>query len=574
MEKVFETINIEDLKSNMNMPKTVKIFDTTLRDGEQAPGISLTVDDKINIAKRLDTLGVDTIEIGFPVSSEGEKEAARRAADLGFNATLCGLARTKEKDINAVINCNLPYVHTFIATSPLHRQYKLKKSREEVISTAVGAVEYAKDHGLKVEFSAEDATRTELDFLLELYKEVENAGADVINVPDTVGILVPPTTEKLIREIKSNINVPVSLHFHNDFGLAVANSIVGIEQGASQVHCTINGIGERGGNASLEELAVSLKVAYNMDLSIDTTQLYDICNFVGYLTGIKIPPNKPVIGENAFAHEAGIHVDGILKNAMTYEPISPEVVGHKRRIALGKHTGHAAIKSKLDKLDIELTEKQLCDVYNQVKALGDKGKKVSDIELQSIAISELSTGEKEYIKLLGLNVITGESVSATATVKLEIEGEEYETAEIGVGPVDAAVNAIKELVNEIVEIKLEEYRLEAVTGGTDGSCTSGAAAAGAEAEGSAAPSLVKVIVTPLSIAFSSVRMSPESVPLQSRPEPLIVNLSPSSVHFALPFSPSMLIAALPLSLSSMVKPSSHRLSMLMLRPFISPVRAT
>ena len=306
-----------------------------------------------------------------------------------------------------------------------------------------------------------------MDFLLELYKEVENAGADVINVPDTVGILVPPTTEKLIREIKSNINVPVSLHFHNDFGLAVANSIVGIEQGASQVHCTINGIGERGGNASLEELAVSLKVAYNMDLSIDTTQLYDICNFVGYLTGIKIPPNKPVIGENAFAHEAGIHVDGILKNAMTYEPISPEVVGHKRRIALGKHTGHAAIKSKLDKLDIELTEKQLCDVYNQVKALGDKGKKVSDIELQSIAISELSTGEKEYIKLLGLNVITGESVSATATVKLEIEGEEYETAEIGVGPVDAAVNAIKELVNEIVEIKLEEYRLEAVTGGTD-----------------------------------------------------------------------------------------------------------
>ena len=394
MEKVFETINIEDLKSNMNMPETVKIFDTTLRDGEQAPGISLTVDDKINIAKRLDTLGVDTIEIGFPVSSEGEKEAARRAADLGFNATLCGLARTTERDINAVIDCNLPYVHTFIATSPLHRQYKLKKSREEVISTAVEAVEYAKDHGLKVEFSAEDATRTELDFLLELYKEVENAGADVINVPDT-------------------------------------NSIVGIEQGASQAHCTINGIGERGGNASLEELAVSLKVAYNMDLSIDTTQLYDICNFVGYLTGIKIPPNKPVIGENAFAHEAGIHVDGILKNAMTYEPISPEVVGHKRRIALGKHTGHAAIKSKLDKLDIELTEKQLCDVYNQVKALGDKGKKVSDIELQSIAISELSTGEKEYIKLLGLNVITGESVSATATVKLEIEGEEYETAEIG-----------------------------------------------------------------------------------------------------------------------------------------------
>ena len=467
MEKVFETIDIEDLKKNMNLPERVKIFDTTLRDGEQAPGISLTVEDKIKIAKALDRLKVDKIEIGFPASSEGEKETARRVLDLGLEPTLCGLARTVEKDINAIIDCNLPYVHTFIGTSPLHRQYKLNKSKEEVISTAVNAVEYAKDHGLIVEFSAEDATRTELDFLLEIYKEVESAGVDVIDVPDTVGILVPSTTEQLIKEIKSNIKAPVSLHFHNDFGLAVANSLAGIEQGASQVHCTINGIGERAGNASLEELVIALKVAYNMDTSVETTQLYDICNFVGLLTGEKVPPNKPIVGDNAFAHEAGIHVDGILKNSMTYEPMSPEMVGHRRRIAVGKHSGHAALKSKLRNLDVTFTEKQIDDIYNQVKALGDKGKEVLDVEVVSIAISELSTGEKEYIKLLGLNVITGESVSATATVKLEIEGEEYETAEIGVGPVDAAINGIKELVKEIVDIKLEEYRLEAITGGTD-----------------------------------------------------------------------------------------------------------
>ncbi len=462
-----EAIDIEDLKKNMKMPETVKIFDTTLRDGEQAPGIALTVDDKIKIAQRLDNLGVNTIEIGFPVSSEGERETARKAQNLALNANLCGLARTVEKDIDAIIDCELNYVHTFIATSPLHREYKLKKSGKEVIETAVNAVEYAKDHGLTVEFSAEDATRTELDFLKQLYKEVENAGADIINVPDTVGILVPPTTTELIRELRKELKVPISLHFHNDFGLAVANSIVGIEEGANQVHCTINGIGERGGNASLEELVVALKIAYNMDLSIDTTQLYDICNFVGSLTGVKMPPNKPIIGENAFAHEAGIHVDGILKNEMTYEPINPEIVGHKRKIALGKHTGHAAIKSKLKDLDIEVTERQFNDIYKQVKSLGDKGKCITDADLQSIAISELSAGEKQYIKLLGLNVMTGESVSATATVRLEIEGEKFETSQIGVGPVDAAIGAIKSLVSEIVEIKLEEYRLEAVTGGTD-----------------------------------------------------------------------------------------------------------
>ena len=437
-------INIEDVKEELKIPDQIKIFDTTLRDGEQAPGIALTVDEKIKIAQKLDELGVDTIEMGFPTVSEGERKAAKRMVELGFKSNICGLARVLKKDIDAVIDSDLSYAHLFIGTSPLHRDYKLKKSKEEILNQAIEAVEYAKDHGLTVEFSAEDATRTELNYLIEFYKGVEGAGADIINVPDTVGILVPSTTRDLIRILRKKINVPISLHFHNDFGLAVSNSIIGIEEGANQAHCTINGIGERAGNTSLEELVVSLKIAYGANIGVDTTKLYDTSNFIGSITGIKMPPTKPIVGENAFAHESGIHVDGILKNTSTYEPISPELVGHKRRIALGKQ-----------------------NIYNQVKTLGDKGKCITDEDLKSIAITELSTSGKEYIKLLGMSVMTGESVSATATVRLSIEGKVLETSQIGVGPVDAAIGAIKSLVKETVDINLEEYRLEAVSGGTD-----------------------------------------------------------------------------------------------------------
>ena len=428
-------INIEDVKEELKIPDQIKIFDTTLRDGEQAPGIALTVDEKIKIAQKLDELGVDTIEMGFPTVSEGERKAAKRMVELGFKSNICGLARVLKKDIDAVIDSDLSYAHLFIGTSPLHRDYKLKKSKEEILNQAIEAVEYAKDHGLTVEFSAEDATRTELNYLIEFYRK--------------------------------KINVPISLHFHNDFGLAVSNSIIGIEEGANQAHCTINGIGERAGNTSLEELVVSLKIAYGANIGVDTTKLYDTSNFIGSITGIKMPPTKPIVGENAFAHESGIHVDGILKNTSTYEPISPELVGHKRRIALGKHTGHAGIKSKLEEFNIEVSPKQFENIYNQVKTLGDKGKCITDEDLKSIAITELSTSGKEYIKLLGMSVMTGESVSATATVRLSIEGKVLETSQIGVGPVDAAIGAIKSLVKETVDINLEEYRLEAVSGGTD-----------------------------------------------------------------------------------------------------------
>ena len=460
-------INMEDAKKELNIPDKINIFDTTLRDGEQSPGVALTVDEKIRIAQKLDELGVDTIEVGFPAVSEGEMESAKSIGDLGLNAKISSLARVIEKDIDAVIDCDLDYVHLFIGTSPLHRDYKLKKSKGEIINQAVKAVEYAKDHGLTVEFSAEDATRTEMNYLREFYKSIENAGANIINVPDTVGILTPATTRPLIRTLRKKLNIPISVHFHNDFGLAVANSIIGVEEGASQVHCTINGIGERAGNTCLEELVVGLKIAYGANIGVDTTKLFNTSNFIGSITNIKLPPQKPIVGENVFTHESGIHVDGILKNVATYEPIPPEIVGHHRRIALGKHTGRASIKSKLESFNLDVTNKQFENIYNQVKLIGDKGICITDEDLKSIVITELTTTGKEYIKLLGLNVMTGGSVSATATVRISIEGEVIETSQIGVGPIDASIGAIKSLVKETVDISLDEYRLEAITGGTD-----------------------------------------------------------------------------------------------------------
>jgi 2-isopropylmalate synthase len=461
------TIDIEELKKDMNFAKHINLFDTTLRDGEQSPGIALTPDEKIQIAKKLDNLGINTIEMGFPIVSEGERETARKLQSLNLNAELCGLSRALKKDVDAVLDSDLSYMHTFIGTSPLHRDYKLKMSKEEILEKTVNTIEYGKDHGLTVEFSAEDATRTEFEFLLEIYNSAEEAHVDIINIPDTVGILVPITTRELIKKLKKDINTPMSVHFHNDFGLAVANSIIAIEEGVQQAHLTVNGIGERGGNTSLEEFIMALKIGYGINLDVDTTQLYNLSDFISQITGFNIAPNKPIVGKNAFAHEAGIHVQGIIENTATYEPIPPELVGQSRKIALGKHTGVNALKSKLSEFHLNLNEEEFYSVYNQIKKLGDKGKTLTDADVKSIAITELSTAQEEAIKLLGLTVVSGESVSATATVKLLIDEEIRETSEIGVGPIDAALNAIKSLVQEKINISLEDYHLGAITGGTD-----------------------------------------------------------------------------------------------------------
>ena len=460
--------NIETLKKeNMNLADKIYILDTTLRDGEQTPGVALTVDEKIQIARKLNNLGVDKIEVGFPASSKGEIESSKKIASLGFDSTLVGLARSLKSDIDAVIDSDLGYVHSFIGTSPLHRDYKLKMPKEKIIETAVDAVEYAKDHGLTVEFSAEDATRTERDFLFDVFGEVVNAGADFLDVPDTVGVLTPIVTHELISDIKSNFSTPISVHFHNDFGLATANSLTALECGANQVHVTVNGLGERTGNCSLEELVITLKVAYGIDLGLDTTRLYSLSHLVGRFTGVKMPVNKPIVGENAFAHESGIHVHGILNNANTYEPMSPELVGHSRRIVLGKHTGANALKSKLKEYHIDLNDDQFCKVFDEIKSLGDSGKCVTDDDLVAIATIELGSARETPIVIKGLSISSGANVSPTATVKLEIDGVEKETANTGVGPIDAALNAIRNLIQDSIDVELEEYNLEAITGGTD-----------------------------------------------------------------------------------------------------------
>ncbi len=458
---------IDEVKNEMKLPKKVKIFDTTLRDGEQTPGVALTVDEKISIAQKLDQLGVNIIEAGFPAASPGEKNVVKNIASLSLDANICGLARVLKGDLDAALDCDVDYIHTFIGTSPIHRKYKLKMDKEEIIQKAIFAVEYARDHGVKVEFSAEDATRTEFDYLLKIYKTVEDAGAHIINVPDTVGVMIPRAMEHLINKLNENLKIPLSVHCHDDFGLAVANSLSAIEAGASQVHVTINGLGERAGNAALEEVVMALIIHYGIPVDIETKRLVDISEFVSKITGVKMPPNKAIIGENAFAHEAGIHVHGVTEKSETYEPIKPEMVGHKRRIVLGKHTGTKAIKSKLEEHGIEMDEKQLQTLYEQVKELGDKGKRVTDADLKAMAITLLGRAPEEIVKLEGIAVMTGESVMPTATVKLRIKDKIKTAAKTGVGPVDAAINAIHSLVSETADIELEEYNIEAITGGTN-----------------------------------------------------------------------------------------------------------
>ncbi|WP_456471988.1 2-isopropylmalate synthase [Methanocaldococcus sp.] len=458
---------IKKALSSLNLPERVYIFDTTLRDGEQTPGVSLTVDEKIEIAINLDKLGVDVIEAGFPISSSGEYEAVKKICSLNLDAEICGLARAVKADIDRAIDCGVDRIHTFIATSPLHRKYKLKKSKEEIIEIAVEAIEYIKEHGIKVEFSAEDATRTELDYLKEVYKKAVEAGADIINVPDTVGVMIPRAMYYLISELKKEIE-NISVHCHNDFGLAVANSLAAIEAGAIQCHVTINGLGERGGNAALEEVVMALHSIYGIKTKIKTELLYNISKLVERLTEIKVQPNKAIVGDNAFAHESGIHAHGVLAHALTYEPIPPELVGQKRRIILGKHTGTHAIEAKLKELGYkDIDKEKFKEIVKRIKSLGDKGKRVTDKDVEAIVEDVIGrTSKKErVVDLEQIAVMTGNKVIPTASVALKINDNLIKTSSIGVGPVDAAVKAIQKAIGE--KIKIKEYHIDAITGGTD-----------------------------------------------------------------------------------------------------------
>jgi 2-isopropylmalate synthase len=452
----------------INTGEKVRIFDTTLRDGEQTPGVSITPEQKVQIAIKLDKLGIDTIEAGFPIVSNGEMQAIKRINKEGLNAEICGLARTINSDIDSALRCDLKYIHTFIATSDIHLKYKLKMTRDQVLEKAVSAVEYAKKHGMHVEFSAEDATRSDRFFLFNVFKAVANAGADRVDLPDTVGYATPQYITELVKEVKKSISIPISMHCHDDFGLAVANSIAGINAGASCAHVTINGLGERAGNASLEEFVMSLQCLYGKEHNIKTDLLYETSKFVSNTMGIIVQPNKAIIGENAFGHESGIHTHGILNNPLTYEPISPELVGRRRWLQAGKHAGAHGIRAMLEEFGISATDEQLKDIVDRQKNLADKGKSITTADLLSIAGDVIHNKKfEEKFKLHDFHIVTGINIIPTAVVRLSTDGKDFITSETGVGPVDAALRAIQKITGEVANIKIREYRLDSITGGSD-----------------------------------------------------------------------------------------------------------
>src|SRR3989442_3028356 len=446
----------------------VRIFDTTLRDGEQTPGVSITPEQKVQIAIKLDELGIDAIEAGFPVVSHGETVAIKNITKQGLKAEICGLARAVKSDLDAAINCDLQYVHVFIATSDIHMQFKLRMNRQQVMEKAVWAVEYAKKHGVQVEFSAEDATRSDRAFLNQVFTAVANVGVDRLDIPDTVGYATPQYIEQLVKDVKAMTRLPISMHCHDDFGLAVANSISGINAGADCAHVTINGLGERAGNASLEEFVMALEILYNKKHNINTKLIYETSKFVSNTMGIIVQPNKAIIGENAFGHESGIHTHGIINNPLTYEPIAPELVGRKRWLQAGKHAGAHGIRAMLEEFGINPTDEQLHKIVEKQKNIADKGKSITTSELLSIAGEIIgSTQFEEKFKLYDIHIMTGMHTTPTAVVRLNANGKDLIAADIGVGPVDAALKAIQKIAGEMANIKIRDFMLDSITGGSD-----------------------------------------------------------------------------------------------------------
>jgi len=444
----------------------MKILDTTLRDGEQTPGVSLTTENKLLIAKKIDSLGVDIIEAGSAITSEGERASIKKIANEGLNAEICSYCRIKKEDIDAALTCDVDSIHLVVPVSDLHIQAKLKKDRDTVRQMAVEMTEYAKSHGLIVELSGEDASRADLDYLKSVYNAGIDAGADRLCFCDTVGILTPERSYDIFSDL-SQLRVPISVHCHNDFGMATANTVAALRAGAGEAHVTINGIGERAGNTSLEEVVMVLYSLYKQETKIDLKGLYTTSHLVSRLCGIPVAPNKAIVGGNAFTHEAGIHVHGLLANTSTYEPITPELVGRERRIVLGKHAGRSSVVLALKDMGIPVTEKQIDNIVERMKEMGDKGKRVTDADLLTIAETVLGIYQEAKVKLEELTVVAGNTVMPTASVRLKVNGNQVVEAGVGTGPVDAAINALKKAVAGIADIQLDEYHVDAITGGTD-----------------------------------------------------------------------------------------------------------
>jgi len=453
------------------------IFDTTLRDGEQAPGASLTSEQKLEIAYQLENLGVDVIEAGFPIASPDDFNAVNIISRHIKKSTICGLARCLQKDIKAaheaLKKAKQPRIHIFLATSKIHLRYKFKKAEDEILSIAKQATKFARKLCDDIEFSPEDATRSERSFLFKVIEETIKQGARTINIPDTVGYSYPQEIQSLVEDIFNNVpninKAVLAIHCHDDLGLAAANSLSAVLSGARQVHCTINGIGERAGNASLEEIVMALKtrkdVFKNITTGIKTKEIYRTSRLVSNLTSFVVPPNKAIVGKNAFAHESGIHQDAILKKRSTYEIMNPKDVGiDKSNIVLGKHSGRHALAKRLEKLGFFLSEKKINTVFKKFKQLADKKKEVFDDDL--IALAEEETRHKLKIyELVSLRVTTGTDILPQATVKIRHKKKILESISSGDGPVDACFKAIDKITK--VKTTLLNYKLDAITKGKD-----------------------------------------------------------------------------------------------------------
>ncbi|MEM1161954.1 MAG: 2-isopropylmalate synthase [Pseudomonadota bacterium] len=459
----------------------VKIFDTTMRDGEQSPGASMTLEEKLQIGRLLDEMGVDIIEAGFPIASEGDFEAVTEVSKIVENAMVCGLSRSPLGDIdrayNALKHARKPRIHTFIACSDLHMEYKLQMTRDQVLKEIEASVSHASSMGVDVQWSPEDATRTDRDFLCTAVQTAIESGAKTINIPDTVGYTAPGESAEIIRMLKDRVpgmdDVTISTHCHNDLGMATANSLAAVLAGARQIECTINGLGERAGNTAMEEVVMALKVRNDImpyATEIDTTRIMQASRLISSVTGFPVQYNKAVVGKNAFAHEAGIHQDGMLKNAQTYEIMTPESVGlSESTLAMGKHSGRHALKSKLSDLGFDVGDNQLKSLFVRFKALADRKKEVYDDDIVALVEEETADASAEHIKLKFLRVICGTEAPQSADIILEINGEEKSVTAQGDGPVDAAFNCVKELVPH--QGKLELYQVQAVTQGTDAQAT-------------------------------------------------------------------------------------------------------
>ncbi|MBF0539388.1 MAG: 2-isopropylmalate synthase [Nitrospirae bacterium] len=457
--------------------RQIRVFDTTLRDGEQSPGATMNVDEKLQLARQLARLNVDIIEAGFPITSQGDFEAVKLIAEELETVTVAGLARARFEDIDRVAEAiknarKTGRIHIVIATSDIHLKFKLKMTRQEVLNASINAVRHARQYTDDIEFSAEDATRSDWDFLCRVTEEVIKAGATTVNIPDTVGYTAPVEYSELIEYLMNRVpNIDkcvVSVHCHNDLGLAVANSLAAILKGAGQVECTINGIGERAGNASLEEIVMALKTRpklFMADTSIVTREIYKTSRMVSKITGMIVQPNKAIVGANAFAHESGIHQDGFLKERSTYEILKPEDIGIPgSKLVLGKHSGRHAFKDRLGQMGYHLTDDDVNHTFEQFKALADQKKYVFDEDIETLITEEISKTDYVY-NLVSLGVTCGTEDKPIARITISKRGEELKTESTGDGPVDATYNAIAQLTE--TKSQLIRYEVKSITGGTD-----------------------------------------------------------------------------------------------------------